>query len=172
MTTDLTDRRLAKADAQRAIRERRVKAELSQREVRAGLRDEYGNKPVRKTKTPAPAAKPARPRSERNRNPRPRVAPNTASIVDAYRRGDPVRTIARDHHVSEGTVYAHVHAAGVPVRPRVTVPDATVLAPLYEDGLSVQNLADRFGVSATAIYTRLVAAGVTMRSRGGEKRNP
>ena len=64
--SDLTARMLAKADRERAFRELDEAATQSQRDVRAGLRDELGNPTKRRRLTAVAPARPApRPRKDR-----------------------------------------------------------------------------------------------------------
>lgn len=109
--TDLTARMLAKADRERAFRNLEEAAAQSQRDVRAGLRDELGN-PTRKGRLVAVApSAPTRP-APRARKPRP-----TADIITRYQNEASMREIAVALGLTVHGVRAELMAAGVTLRP-------------------------------------------------------
>lgn len=153
--SDLTARMLAKADRERTFRELEEAAAQSQRDVRAGLRDEFGT---------ATGKQPRAPR-KRATSPGPRVEPDTKAIADAYQSGYTIPEIADQQSVSTHTVYRHLKLAKVPLRAKTALPDDTELVRLYESGLSIRDIAVKFAASNFPVHQRLINAGATMRTR-------
>jgi DNA-binding CsgD family transcriptional regulator len=158
----MPDRWLAKSEAASRFRDLEEAAELSQREVRAGTRDAFGE----------PVMKRARPPRPRNMTFADRVKPDTDAIVAAYRDdGLTVPEISKVHGISQHTVYRHLKLAGVPLRAKTALPEEAELVRLYESGLSIRQIAKKYSASTVPVHRRLLAAGVTMRPAKGAVRS-
>lgn len=102
------------------------------------------------------------------------TAAEVEQILDRYRAGERIQTIAVDLEVDRRQIrkllYEH-GAASPPVR--LTARQIRRAAELYERGSSLADVAEQFGVSATTIRRCLTKQGVDTRpSVAGPSRQP
>lgn len=86
------------------------------------------------------------------------------SLVEQYRSGDSIETVAKAAGISASAARRVLLAEGVTMR-LAPLPDSTVrrAATMYDAGMGVKAVADELQVSKTTLLRAMKAAGVVMR---------
>lgn len=92
-----------------------------------------------------------------------------SELVEGYRCGASVNTLAKLHEIHRTTVLAILERSGVNRRPQKAKLDSAtvgVFIALYGSGLSLASIAERFKVDPSTIGAALKRAGVSLRQPG------
>jgi DNA-binding phage protein len=92
-------------------------------------------------------------------------------IIQAYRSGRRVRSIASSFQIATQTIYKVLSRRGEPVREHAPMTPGQVaeIVAAYQGGRTVRLIAEDFGITKEAIYYHLKGAGVPRRRRPGGK---
>lgn len=128
------------------------------------VRANFGDDLEHSAQVVEPVPRPSRPRRRRL------TGPEVSDLLEGYRAGEKLGTLASRLGTSKDTDIREVTRAGIAKRSESlgwSGDDLLAAAEMYRAGASLASVGERFGIGSTTVWDRFRAAGISLRPRNG-----